>query len=270
MKANYKKILMILPLMPLMMANSPARSYSWEQPNYDDFEINLVSKEETDLTSYGRRFYYTFQLKNNGEGYIYDLVYRSSDELYDYLPISFMEDADIVFPSIVLAPHHEYTFSFYDNDIDFSDKMFSSFAYTEFVPNEEIEGSKTTRIIDESIYETDIYLECTIQNENTNKYFYVAIININYDGVDYYVPSSSHYYSDDSRGFMVSSYGRLDRSKIIFPDDNCVIARRLNRGYVEPTFSILALGIAVGSVALIVGIYSAIYFPIKAKKGKKQ
>ena len=41
-----------------MMANSPARSYV-EQPNYDDFEIELVSKEATGRTYYGDEYHYS-------------------------------------------------------------------------------------------------------------------------------------------------------------------------------------------------------------------
>ena len=261
MKTSYKKVLMILPLMPLLMANSPARSYV-EQPNYDDFELTLVSKEATGMTAYNKEYFYTFNLKNNGEGYIYNLVYSDNDYQYDYWAIPFAEDMKDLFYGVLLAPHHEYTFSFYDKDINFD------FAYNEFVPEEEIGGPKTISIIHESSYSADIYAEYTIKNENDYKYFYTAIINLNYDGIDYSVPTGGRYYYEDREGFEISSNSRLDSSKLTFPENNCVIARTLQGDYKEPTFNVLALGIAVGSVVLASGIFAAIYFPLKAKRGK--
>ena len=267
MKTSYKKVLMILPLMPLMMANSPARSYV-EQPNYDDFELTLVSKEATGMTSYGREYYYVFNLKNTGEGYIYNLTYSDNDYQYDYWAIPFGENMDRVFDSVLLAPHHEYTFSFYDRDVDFDNVAFGAFAYTEFVPNEELGGPKTTTVIYESSYQTEIYAEYKILNENQYKYFYTAIITVNYDGVDYSVPTGGRLYYEDREGFCIYSNVPLDTSKLVIPKDSCLISRTLQGDYKEPTFNVLALLIAVGSVVLAAGIFAAIYFPIKAKRGK--
>lgn len=267
MKTSYTKLLMILPFMPLMMANSPARSYV-EQPNYDDFELTLVSKEATGMTSYGREYYYTFNVKNTGEGYIYNLTYSDNDYQYDYWAIPFTENMDRVFDSVLLAPHHEYTFSFYDRDVDFDNVAFGAFAYTEFVPNEELGGPKTTTVIYESSYQTEIYAEYTILNENEYKYFYTAIITVNYDGTDYSVPTGGRLYYEDREGFCIYSNVPLDTSKLVIPENSCLISRRINEYYIEPSFNALALGIAVGSVVLAGGIFAAIYFPIKAKRGK--
>lgn len=268
MKKQHKKLLLILPLLPLMMANSPARSYV-EQPNYDDFEIELVSKEATGRSYYGGEYHYTFHLKNTGEGYIYNLVYSDNAFEYDYWAIPYMAELDTIFDNVVLAPHHEYTFSFYDRDIYFENYKISSFAYTDFLSDEEIGGPKTTSIIHESSYSTDIYAEYKILNENQYKYFYMAIITVNYDGVDYSVPTGGRYYYDDREGFVISSKGCLDYSKLVIPENNCVIVRQLQGGYVEPTFNVtamlIALGVGVGGAA----IFCAIYFPIKARKKKE-
>ena len=249
------------------MANSPARSYV-EQPNYDDFELALVSKEATGMTSYGREQYYVFNLKNTGEGYIYNLTYSDNDYQYDYWAIPFGENMDRVFGSVLLAPHHEYTFSFYDRDVDFDNVAFGAFAYTEFVPNEELGGPKTTTVIYESSYQTEIYAEYKILNENQYKYFYTAIITVNYDGVDYSVPTGGRLYYEDREGFCIYSNVPLDTSKLVIPENSCLISRTIQGDYKEPSFNALALGIAVGSVVLAAGIFAAIYFPIKARRGK--
>jgi len=267
MKTNYKKTLILLPLLPLLMANAPARSYV-EKPNYDGFEIALISKEATGMTSYGREYYYTFNVKNTGEGYIYNLTYSDNDYQYDYWGIPFGENMDHVFDGVLLAPHHEYTFSFYDRDVDFDKVTFGAFAYTEFVPNEELGGPKTTTVIYESSYQTEIYAEYTILNENEYKYFYTAIITVNYNGVDYSVWTGGRLYYEGREGFCVYSNVPLDTSKLVIPENSCVISRKIREDYIEPSFNVLALGIAVGSVVLMAGIFAAIYFPLKAKKGK--
>lgn len=267
MKTSYTKLLMILPFTPLMMANAPARSYV-TQPNYDGFEITLISKEATGMTSYGREYYYTFNVKNTGEGYIYNLTYSDNDYQYGYWGIPFGENMDRVFDSVLLAPHHEYTFSFYDRDVDFDKVTFGAFAYTEFVPNEELGGPKVTSVIYESTYQTEIYAEYTILNENEYKYFYTAIITVNYDGTDYSVPTSGRFYYEDREGFCIYSNVPLDTSRLVIPEDSCLISRRIREDYKEPSFNPLALGIAVGSVVLAAGIFASIYFPIKAKKDK--
>ena len=267
MKTSYTKLLMILPFMPLMMANAPARSYV-EQPNYGDFEITLVDKVATGIQSYGREYYYAFNLKNTGEGYIYNLVYSDNDFTHDYWAIPYMEEAYTYFDTFLLAPHHEYSFNFYGPDIDFDKVAISSFAYTEFVPSEELGGPKTTSIIYESSYQTEIYAEYKILNENEYKYFYTAIINLTYDGKDFSVPTGGRYYYEGREGFCIYSRVSLESSKLSFPENDCVIARTIQGDYKEPSFNALALGIAVGSVVLASGIFAAIYFPFKAKKGR--
>ena len=72
-----KKLELLLPILPLLMANSPAPARLRSQ-KYDDFEASYVGDELNDNYRYQ-----IFHLKNNGIGFISELDI-SGLEGYEY------------------------------------------------------------------------------------------------------------------------------------------------------------------------------------------
>ena len=86
MKKHTRNLLIIIPLLPLLMGNSPAP----QREEYDAFEISYKSEE----THYGYNFYH-FDLKNIGDGYVdYINISNATNDSYFYAS----SESDLICP----------------------------------------------------------------------------------------------------------------------------------------------------------------------------
>ena len=273
MKTNYKKLLTLLPILPLMMANSPAKRY---EPTYFDFDMAFVERVNNfdEGTNY---FDYTYNINNKGDGYIYEIDFKNpnypSSTYYDSLYYTGESHKGELFENTIIAPHHAYTMTFtryYSFLGDGENLEFGAFAYTDFEEDPIIQGDKSITLIyaPTSPYESSYYqyfVDCTVKGLNSNKYYYNIILNLVYDNVDYSVVIYG-YYLNDHEGFCFTTKEQLDLTKLSFQETPITVARRIYDGYIEPGFNVTALLITLGIAVVSTGIFLAIYLPMKAKK----
>ena len=149
MKPISKKLLAILPILPLMMANSPAKMRDF---NYTDFKMTFVSQEETsEGSSY---FKYNYHVENTGDGYIYDIM-RYNRNYYDY-QVFYPGCGGCLFNNQVIAPHSEMDFYYQDYQIDENALNYAANAYTEFAEAITLSGSFDIYLFEEPYYSYDV------------------------------------------------------------------------------------------------------------------
>ena len=267
MKQNYKKLLMILPVLPLMMANSPARMPTF---NYTDFNMTLVSEE---LVPEGYNYYrYNYHVTNLGDGYIEE-IYRYNNNYYDY-QVFYPGCNDSFFNNQIIGPHGECDFYFNDYQFDTRSVSFSANAYTEFSSDAILKGSLEIQLFDEPSYYYDYarygyFIDLQIRNINVNKYNYHYILNLEYDDVKYSMIVYDSFIKDDKEGITFYSSQKLDLSKLKFQENPLLVAQELNPYYKEPSLNVMAMLIALGVGVGCAAIFCAIYFPLKARKKKQ-
>ena len=265
MKRISKKLLAILPILPLMMANSPAKMRDF---NYTDFKMTFVSQEETsEGSSY---FKYNYHVENTGDGYIYDIM-RYNRNYYDY-QVFYPGCGGCLFNNQVIAPHSEMDFYYQDYQIDENALNYAANAYTEFAEGITLSGSFDIYLFEEPYYSYDdayygYFIDLTVNNLNENKYYYQYILNVKYDDVCYSIVIYKTWHRN-AEGFSFYSRERLDLNKLTLQDTAIVVNQDLQPGYREPTLDTLAMVISLGVVIGGVVIFSAIYFPIKFRKKK--
>ena len=263
MKQNYKKLLVMLPLLPLMMANSPAKVPDF---NYTDFNVNLVSQEEISEDHY--YFRYNYHVDNTGDGYIYDIMRR--DSVYYNGQIFYQGCGGCLFGNQVIAPHSELDFYHQDYQTDTTTASYFANAYTEFAEDIILTGSFDVFLYEEPSYAYDgayygYFIDFQVKNLNEEKYYYQYILNVKYDDVCYSTIVYQTWHRD-FLGFSFYSCQRLDLNKLVLQDTAVVVTQDLQPGYREPTFNIPAMLISLGVVIGGVAIFCGIYFPIKFRK----
>ena len=267
MKQNYKKLLMMLPILPLMMANSPAPQRVF---NYDDFKMTFVSEEIID--SNYQTCKYTYQVDNYGDGYIYDITRLKTLSSYYYTVYYAGADDDLFYFNQIIAPHSEFTFSYEDGQFDYTSPNveYAANAYTEFSEDAIISGSFDISLTYEPMYSYDHYysyfIDLQIKGLNQEKYYYNVILNLKYDDVNYSLLIYETYDEYKKDGYTFSSKEKLDLTKLTLQDNPIVVAQEMYAGYKEPTMNVTAMLIALGIVIGGVIIFCGIYFPIKSRK----
>ncbi len=265
MKQNYKKLLMILPILPLMMANSPVKVKT--DFNYYDFEMNFLGQEST-----GYYDTYSYHLNNYGDGYIYEL-FRVNDHFSDYCGF-YQGSYGMFFENQVIGPQQEFDIYFDSYSFEPSEYSYAADAYTEFSQDAVIEGTFEISFMQEYYYNENFnryeyFLDAQVSKLNQNKYYYDFILNLTYDGVSYSTRVYEYYDDFGNKGLNFRSIEKLDLNKLQLSSTPLVVAQRMYSGYVEPTLNVtamlIALGVGVGGAA----IFCAIYFPLKARKKKE-
>lgn len=263
MKPISKKLLAILPILPLMMANSPAKMRDF---NYTDFKMTFVSQEETSEGS--KYFKYNYHVENTGDGYIYDIM-RYNRNYYDY-QVFYQGCGGCLFNNQVIAPHSEMDFYYQDYQIDENALNYAANAYTEFAEGITLSGSFDIYLFEEPYYSYDdayygYFIDLTVNNLNENKYYYQYILNVKYDDAYYSIVIYKMWHRN-AEGFSFYSRERLDLNKLSLQDTAVVVAQEIQPGYREPTFNIPAMLISLGVVIGGAAIFCGIYFPIKSRK----
>lgn len=262
---------MLLPVLPLMMANSPAKLPEY---NYKDFSVTLVSEELTD-NDYNEIYKYTYSAQNTGDGYIYEIM-RGNDSYSGYYPYGiFYPGIDgCLFTNQVIGPHSSLEFYNLDYRLNNDLVVYAANAYTNFSNDVVVTGSFDISLYDEPYYYAEqatygYFIDMEVMNLNEDKYYYTFILNLEYDGVKYSNVVYEMVNRSNHHGFSFHSRKKLDLSKLSLQDTALVVNQEMYAGYRDPTLNVTAMIIALGTVIGGVAIFSAIYFPIKARKKKE-
>lgn len=250
MKKNFKKALMILPVLPMLMGVSLSEVYA---RSYKDYVLTYQREDYVDSDAY-----YTFKLKNTGKGYISyvyidDITYRSkaSDyygDLFEGVCFSLDFEGDICFRS--------------SNAINEPLKIKSeAYAYTDFDEEATISGTKNVtfanRIEKYYIYDIDLTIE-NIKNTNNN---YGVIIELTYEDTNYCVMINNR------PKMQLSTTSELDLSKLVINKAVVVQSTSLE----DPALMVVVIcAIVILYIFVPAVIFCAIFFPIRARRRRRR
>ena len=198
-----KKILLLLPLMPLLMANSPARSnYSIV---YKDFQATYIGEQIEDNYRYQK-----FHLNNSGDGFI-ETFYVNGKDSYDFYAYFYTGDFFPIFEQTLIGPHQEVDLKIKSNtplvNVDGSKLEYRVNAYTTYTKDIAVSGSKKVELIKEELnycyYKIDIKVDSSEQKNSHS-----LVVKANYDGQELYLKINTY----DNYRFYTSEL--LDLSKL--------------------------------------------------------
>ena len=267
MKHHARRLLSIIPLLPLLMANATAADL--DNSEYQNFALTYIDEE----SHYGYNFY-RFNLKNTGDGYI-DYFYiqndpnensfnatLENDEIYPPFLYGIIEpgfDKDVVFTTKNKIPESHnvvgkaYVYSIVAEEVSFngskevsyslelSDKASSLYAYNIDVSFSGLLSDYDYSAAIKLTYEGETY--CVKCNDIRNDFYITANVELNLSNltIDEIVPlkSKQRYYYD---GLFIN-LGDALRTFLIF-------------------FIILGLFISFG-------IFAVIFFPAMARRKRR-
>ena len=266
MKKN-KMLLMLLPMLPMLMANAPApKAYP---KAYTDFEMSVI-KEEVNA-EYPALYDYTFNLKNTGVGYI-STFYAISEECSNFsyyfgsLGFSFSYNC-------VLAPNQqrEVVAAEAEKINDYSKIKFTADAYFDFADDVAVSGDLS--LSPYSNGKNAYKVNAELSGGDRAKYNYGLILKLTYDGDDYYLEVNQF---DD---FSFDNKDEFDVNKV--SDVKVVeVTRSITYGYkgnnnnnignIFMSMLLMPFIIVLGLIALIVVVTIISVVLVSAKKRKKQ
>ena len=258
MKNKTNHLLLLLPLLPFMMANSPAPAPTTTE-SYKDVELISISEAKDEDSKY---YYYDLVVKNTGTGFVQFLDVYDDEKGYYICSVSSYEFDDI-FEETLLGPNVEYslkTYPSYDKDsIDPTSEFYvRATAFVEFADEVTVEGEKTIEKVGTSrTYRLDIELK----NVDYDKYNYAVIAKINYDGQARYLKLNA--YND----FEFYTKQGIKLANLSYADEIYVLKSYVY-GYKPAHFSLIATLITAGALALCGGVFCIVYFSVKANKKK--
>ena len=261
MKNNLKKLVILLPVLPMLMANAPAPT---PRPSeYEDYTISVsdVQKHSEDVIYYR----YSYDVKNTGEGYISDISvnFTSNDGTYhnDYLQ---NESFDAVFYDSLIIPHQEITalgrYRLSEPSVDNYKKIsYSAYAYSNFADDVTITGNYA---LEKASYGSNTYkVNISLEGTKKNDFYYGVIFKITYDGKERYV------HSDEMQGFDIKVTNDFDYTKLTNIEVVKVTKTDAYHSHVGEVLTGIAIVFFVCFILMIsMGIFSAIFFPIMKKK----
>lgn len=204
-----KKLALLLPILPLLMANSPAPARIRPQ-KYDDFEASYVGDEINDNYRYQ-----IFHLKNNGTGFISELDI-SGLEGYEYNTYLSENTFNPIFDDTLIGPGQELDLRVKSTTslvtIDGSKLIYHSYAYLDSGNSEKtITGDKSVSLVSSYVggsYTSYSYrINASIEGADS-AYRYTILFKLNYDGETIYLKVEN-----DSKLFFYT-YEELDLSKL--------------------------------------------------------
>lgn len=261
MKNNLKKLVILLPVLPMLMANAPAPT---PRPSeYEDYTISVsdVQKHSEDVIYYR----YTYDIKNTGEGYITDIYanLRRSDNSYDYDNLEGISFDSIFYDSLII-PHQEITAigksRLSESSINnYKEVHYNARAYINFADDVTVTGDyELTKVsYANNTYKVNISLEGTKKND----FYYGVIFEITYDEQVRYI------HSDEMRGFDIKVAESFDFTKLT----NIEVFKVTKTGAYHSNIGEILTGIAIVFFVCFIlmismGIFAAIFFPIMKKK----
>lgn len=261
MKNNFKKLVILLPVLPMLMANAPAPT---PRPSeYEDYTISIsdVQKHSEDVIYYR----YSYDIKNTGEGYISDIYVKlkRNDNSYDYDNLEGISFDSIFYDSLII-PHQEITaigkYRLSEPSINnYKEVRYTANAYINFADDVTVTGDyELTKVsYASSTYKVNISLEGTKKND----FYYGVIFKITYDEQVRYV------HSDEMQGFDIRVNDHFDYTKLTNIEVVKVTKTKAYHSHVGEVLTGIAIVFIVCFFLMIsMGIFSAIFFPIMRKK----
>lgn len=261
-----KRLLMFLPLLPMLMANAPApKAYP---KNYTDFEMSVVKEEAN--AEYPTLYDYTFNLKNTGVGYI-STFYATSEECSNFsyyfgsLGFSFSYNC-------VLAPNQqrEVVAAEAEKINDYSKIKFTADAYFDFADDVTVSGDLSLSVY--SSGKNAYKVNAELSGGDRAKYNYGLILKLTYEGDDYYLEV------DQFDDFSFDNKDEFDVNKVT-NIEVVEVTRSITYGYHENNNTIgnvfmsmllMPLIIILGLIALIVVVTIVSVILVSAKKRKNK
>ena len=200
---NYKKILIVLPMLPMLMANAPApKAYP---QNYTDFEMSIVKEEVNaeDSTLYD----YTFSFKNTGIGYI-SSFYATSEECSNFgyyfggLGFSQFSYNGVLIPN----QEHESIRTKVEKVNNYSSIKCTAEAYTDFADDVTVSGDLSLNKSNSG--KNGYTVNAELSGGDRTKYDYGLILKLTYDSNDFYIEV------DEFEDFRFDNLDEFDVSKV--------------------------------------------------------
>ena len=259
---KFKKLLLVLPILPLLMGTTAAPSFSGEY--YSDVSLEYLREEESDG---GYLYYYT--LDNYGTGYInhFDIeVYIGNHFVYSYLNI---DNHSKPFKNSLIYPGYKKEVAFFMEDkkpIDCSPYL-TSYAYYANASEAKVKGSNSISLIskpatinDSYVYEVDLF----IYNKDDDHYDYATILDMTYKSEHYAIGVT---YDNSKYRFETSE--ELDLNNIAV--DKVTVVKSSNYNINCYSYSVWAILGDVFLILLIIspGIFAAIFVPAMVRKKRR-
>ena len=265
MTMKIKKLALLLPLLPLLMANSPARgTYSRV---YEDFEATYVEEQIED-----NHRYYLFHINNTGKGFI-DAFYVSGQGDYEFSASVYDNNIFQPFESAFIAPNQQVDLKVKANTslvtIDDNLLNYHAYAYSTYQKDPAVSGTKAVELIKE--YDSYCYYKIDVQADDLKQGDYVyLVVKATYDNQEFYfrVSSSERY------RFYTSELLDLDKLEI-----KGVVASISSSASGDDYSGLAALGEFFGRfllifvvIAFIVGniLFLTIFLPKIIRKSKQR
>ena len=260
MKTN-KKLLMLLPMLPMLMANAPAPK-AYPQA-YTDFEASM---EYIDYL-----YDYSFHYKNTGVGYI-SSFFASSEECsnfgfyfggFGFCPIS---------SNGVLIPGQEWESvrTLEEKVNDYSKVKYTAEAYFDFADDVEVTGDLSIHKSNEGKNGYAVSVE--LNGGDRSHYNYGLILKLTYDSNEYYieVDQFSNFTFDTSDDF---NKNKLTKVEVVEVTRSVTYGYRggNNNGYAAVFFGNLVMPfiLILGAIALII-VVTIICVVLVSAKGRKK
>ena len=262
-----KKLVLLLPLLPFLMANSPVRSvYSGR---YEDFEASYVGEEIIDNYRYQ-----VFHVKNIGEGYISSFNVSGNSYSYEFSANARENEFYPIFDSVVIGPKQEVDIKIKSYNalavIDGSKLNYYSYAYTAFVEEATVSGSYNVELLKQT--ESYCYYSIDVKVENVpSKESNAVVFKANYDGNDFYLKVDSY------QKYRFYTSEPLDLSKLEIVDKAAVLkdvheADNYDDGFTIIGQFLLRLLLIFVTIIFIVGsiIFLTIFLPKIIRKSNQR
>ena len=266
MKQRARKLLVILPLLPLLMANSPAP----RQEEYKDLEVTYVREES--LYSYN---FYHFNIKNTGVGYV-DNLYLYNKNGSDYFS-AYVEDGEILppFNNILIEPGFDKEIVVATKNTIPESKEVQTECYSYYIDAEGVtfDGEKTVSYVSDASNVSSnhhVYkIRAFYDGELTGNYNYRAVLKFTYDG------ASACICLDDFDNLMFSTNEQIDLTKLTVTDVVMVRDTERHNYYngiginLENALRGFLIFLLVFGLLLSFGIFAAIFFPAMARRKRR-
>ena len=224
-----KKLALLLPLLPLLMANSAVRRVSPDK--YEDFAASYVGEEIVDNYRYQ-----VFHVKNTGKGY---MSYFAANGKLDYDFNAYANEGDFypLFENTVIAPNQEIDVKVKSNTpivaVDSNELEYRAYAYISFVEEATVSGSKDVELLKEEDNYCYYSIDAKVENAPSNEP-YCVVFKATYDGNDFYLKVNS----SDKLRFYTSE--KLDLSKLEISGETAVLKDAPYDNYYDQ--SLVAIG----------------------------
>ena len=189
MKKHNLKLLSILVISPLLMANSPMPRPSTDR--YDDIEVSIVYNQKTFISNNTKTYEHTVTIKNTGDKYIasnyYLYVVKEEQERHEY-SLSLSRDNDLFYRTSIRPGLSEATLYYPEEIID--ETKFKSY-YTECysILDEDVtfEGPGSLTLLEDKMRNNYYPYAVAVTINNLGDWDYDIVLDATYKGEEYSV-----------------------------------------------------------------------------------